>query len=370
MYIDYYGLQNEPFHITPDPARIFLSPGHKDAIGTILYGLGARKGFMAVTGDAGAGKTTVLRYCLASLPKTYDVVYVLQPALPPSELLCLIYRELVGKRASRRLLDRADGISEIVAAIHAHLFKVFDQGRSVVIVIDEAQNMPIQTLESLRVLSNLETDTEKLLQIVLVGQSELNEKLARHEMRQLDQRIAVRTHIPALTQAEAQRYIEHRLALAGRTTTELFTRQAVSVILRAANGNARRLNVLCDNALMNGFGHNAPLVTRQIAREVSDQLRDQSRRRFSLGRWLFAPAIALFGWMVTKKDSPTAPVADAAMTATLPAKRNPVRKRPRRSKPRKAPPDVPGDSVTQPDSENDKILPVTSDAVSKPRPEA
>lgn len=264
--------------MTPDPGRLFLTDGHRDAIGAILYGLGARKGFIAVTGDAGVGKTTVLRHCLAQLPADYDIVYVLQPALPPAELFRLLYRELSGK-FGEPLPPGWDGISSLVSAVHAELFSVFDRGRSVVVVIDEAQNMPAETLESLRVLSNLETDTEKLLQIVLVGQSELDRKLARHELRQLDQRIAVRAHIAALSRAQSLQYIDHRLRLVGGATADFFTDHAISLIVRAGRGNPRRLNVLCDNALMNGCGHRAAKVSKHIAGEVVSQLRERPRWR-------------------------------------------------------------------------------------------
>jgi general secretion pathway protein A len=278
MYDEFYGFKRTPFHVTPDPACLFLSDGHKDGIGAILYGVRARKGFICVTGDAGVGKTTTLRYCLAQLDhERHDIIYVVQPALAPRDFYILLYRELFGRKPARRYGVEMDEPS-IVTAIHKRLFRIFDQQRCVVIVIDEAQNMPVETLEGLRVLSNLETDTEKLLQIILVGQTELEGKLSRRELRQLDQRIAVRAQIPTLTTTEALHYISHRVALAGRTAAEVFSYSALWSLVTAARGNARRLTMYCDNALMNGYGYGTGRVNHSIAREAVRQFRSSAVR--------------------------------------------------------------------------------------------
>jgi general secretion pathway protein A len=273
MYQDFYGLSRSPFHVTPDPSCLFLTDGHKDSIGAILYGIEAKKGFIAVTGDAGVGKTTALRYCLGQLDRErYEVVYLFQSALKPNELCAALYRELFG-RSPMAVHAIEMQVPAIVDAIHKRLLCLFDRGKSVVVVIDEAQNMPIETLESLRVLSNLETDREKLLQIVLVGQTELENKLARHELRQLDQRIAVRARIPTLTTIQAVKYIEYRIGLAGGVAAEIFTHSAGWILISAARGNARRLNMYCDNALMNGYGHGVRRVNSHVAWEAVQPFR-------------------------------------------------------------------------------------------------
>jgi general secretion pathway protein A len=273
MYHEFYGLGRAPFHVTPDPSCLFLTNGHKDSIGAILYGIEARKGFIAITGDAGVGKTTVLRYCLGQLDReTYEIIYLFQPALKPSELCAALYRELFG-RSPLGIHAVEMQTPAIVDAIHKHLLSLFDQGKSVVVVIDEAQNMPVETLESLRVLSNLETDREKLLHIVLAGQTELEIKLARHELRQLDQRIAVRARIPALTTTEAVQYIEYKVAQAGGIAAEIFTHSAGWTLISAARGNPRRLNMYCDNALMNGYGYGVRRVNTHVAWEAVQPFR-------------------------------------------------------------------------------------------------
>jgi general secretion pathway protein A len=278
MYHEFYGLNRSPFHVTPDPSSLFLTDGHKDSVGAILYGIGARKGFIAVTGDAGVGKTTALRYCLSQLDlEKYEIVYLFQPALKSDELYAALYRELFGRGPLGVHAIEMD-VPAIVYAIHKRLLSLFDRGKSVVVVIDEAQNMPIETLESLRVLSNLETDKEKLLQIVLVGQTELEAKLARHELRQLDQRIAVRARIPALTTTEAVQYIEYKVRLAGGAAAEIFTNSAGWILIAAARGNPRRLNMYCDNALMNGYGHGVRRVNTRVAWEAVHPFRKAGLR--------------------------------------------------------------------------------------------
>jgi general secretion pathway protein A len=273
MYHEFYGLSRSPFHVTPDPSCLFLTNGHKDSVGAILYGIEARKGFIAVTGDAGVGKTTALRYCLEHLDReTYELAYLFQPALAPREFYAVLYRELFGRSPLGGYGVDME-VSAIVEAIHKRLLSLFDQGKSVVVVIDEAQNMPIETLESLRVLSNLETDREKLLQIVLVGQTELENKLLRHELRQLDQRIAVRARIPALTTIQAVQYIEYKVELAGGVAADIFTNSAGWILISAARGNPRRLNMYCDNALMNGYGYGIRRVNAHVAWEAVQPFR-------------------------------------------------------------------------------------------------
>lgn len=266
MYESFFGLNSAPFHVTPDPALLLLTKGHQEALGAIVYGIVGRKGFVTVTGEVGVGKTTVLRHALDQLPAgKVKVIYLFQPALTTRELFTVLRRELGEEGDASPPPEDTD---RLVDDIHKRLLGHFDLGKTVVVAIDEAQNMPPETLESLRVLSNLETSTEKLLQIVLVGQPELDALLARHELRQLEQRIAIRARIPPLSGKEGRKYVEHRLERAAGRPVSIFSRMALGLLLRRAAGNPRRLNILCDNALMNAFGHQSPRVTWRIAREA------------------------------------------------------------------------------------------------------
>jgi general secretion pathway protein A len=261
FYNAFYGFKSSPFHVTPDPDNILLTEAHKDAIGAIYYGIIARKGFVVVTGEVGVGKTSVLRATLDRLDAaSTKIVYLFNPRLTPTELYSAILADLGDGRKNRR---------DVLASLQHLLLKLYNSGLNVVLAIDEAQNMPEETLEDLRVLSNLETRSDKLLQIVLVGQPELDATLGKSSLRQLQQRIAVRATIPELGLKQSFRYVRHRLAAAGRADDNpLFSLAALSYIAYAADGNPRRLNVFCDNALINGLGHRAERVTLPIAREA------------------------------------------------------------------------------------------------------
>jgi type II secretory pathway predicted ATPase ExeA len=267
VYREFYGFRTDPFHVTPDTSMVMLTPGHREALAVIEYGLTLRKGFVVVTGEVGVGKTTVLRLALRQLdPDSTALVYVVQPELTPPQLLALIWHDLADGTETLRA-PASNDMGELIRHILARLSQLHDAGKTVVIAIDEAQTMPVETLESLRLLSNLETDHEKFVQIVLAGQPELDDILARHELRQLNQRIAVRTRIPALTDAEAHEYIDYRVAAAGGVVMP-FDESALHYLVQVACGNPRRLNIYCDNALVNGLGHRAHIVTREIAAEA------------------------------------------------------------------------------------------------------
>ncbi|MGH6980514.1 MAG: AAA family ATPase, partial [Stellaceae bacterium] len=288
LYANFYGFSTEPFHVTPDASLVFLTSAHREAIGVLEYGLRVRKGFIVITGEVGVGKTTVLRHSLRRLdPASSAIVYVLQPALTPHQLLTFIWEELSGEADPLPQPWAAD-TGELIRRLLFKLKQLHTAGRLIVIVIDEAQNMPVETLESLRVLSNLENDKQKFIQIVLAGQPELDEKLARHELRQLNQRIAVRTKIGNLTPLEALSYIDFRIQAAAGRRLEVFTHSALDYIVARAGGNPRRLNIFCDNALINGMGHRAPVVTREIAQEaVEPHLSHAERATFpTLPAWM------------------------------------------------------------------------------------
>ena len=249
MYENFYRLKKAPFQITPDPEFLFLSPTHKEALASIVYGVEKRKGFVVVVGEVGLGKTTVLRsYLERADKKLLRVIYVFNPNVPFSALL-----DTIDQAAGTDV--RQDSVAARVLRLHDVLVGEYQQGYNVVLVVDEAQNMPIQTLEDLRLLSNLETSKDKLLQIVLVGQPEFDKILDRHELRQLKQRIAIRATLTPLSADESLAYIRYRLEKAGAESTNIFTRGALRRIVRHAGGIPRLLNILCDNALITGLGY-------------------------------------------------------------------------------------------------------------------
>ncbi len=290
MYRDFYHLHKQPFHITPDPEFLFLSPSHREAFAAIIYGIEQRKGFLAITGEVGVGKTTILR---AYLEKTgheqHRIIYVFNAAVSFSGLLKLILGEF-GVAASE------DDPFEMVNRLHHLLIDEYQNNRNVVLIIDEAQNMPVATLESLRMLSNLETSEDKLLQIILVGQPELARLLDLHELRQLRQRIAVRCQIDPLTRAESLAYIQHRLARAATHGGVIFAPGALQPIIKEARGIPRIINILCDNALLTGFGYQQKPITRKIVKEVVAEHRGSKprlRRRWWLAPFAVAAVVVL-----------------------------------------------------------------------------
>ena len=283
MYFKFFGLQTKPFQITPDPDFLYLSPSHKQALGSLIYGIKEKKGFIAVTGQVGLGKTTILRSFLnQNHQANQESVYLLNPNLSFTGLLKILVREL-----GHNPIEGDD--ADVLEQLHFVLIEKYREGRTVVLLIDEAQNMPVDTLEQLRMLSNLETPKDKLIQIVLLGQPELDGLLDRDELRQLRQRIAVRAIIQPLSKQESFQYIRHRLDKAGGEGKKFFTNSALAFIVQEAKGIPRRLNILCDNALVTAFGYNKALVTAQIAKEVIGDLAGRS----SHSLWKLVPLIGL-----------------------------------------------------------------------------
>jgi general secretion pathway protein A len=283
FYSTFYGFQSSPFHVTPDPDNLLLTAAHKHAIGAISYGIAARKGFVVVTGEVGVGKTSVLRSSLERLDTaSAKFVYLYNPRLTPAELYRAIITDL-----GYSLEDGEDALT----ALQRLLVEYYRREVNIVLAIDEAQNMPEETLEDLRVLSNLETRSDKLVQIVLIGQPELDTMLRKSRLRQLQQRIAVRATIPALTFIQSLRYVRHRLAVAGRAEDNpLFSFAALAYIVHAAGGNPRRLNIYCDNALINGLGHRAERITLSIAHEALHQFKQSLRSQSWRLPWIIATA--------------------------------------------------------------------------------
>jgi len=262
MYASYYKLKKEPFHITPDPEFLFLSPSHKEALGSIIYGVGHKKGFVQITGEVGVGKTTILRSYLETVDRGgLKIIYIFNSNVSYQCLLKTILREL-------EIPELTDEVVEMVNQLHFRLIEEYKKGITVVLIIDEAQNMPVETLENIRMLSNLETSTDKLFQIIFSGQPEFEKKLERRELRQLKQRIAVKATILPLSEKESRDYILHRLTKVGSGTATLFTDGALRRIVKEAHGIPRLINILCENAFITAMGYREGRVTTKIAKEV------------------------------------------------------------------------------------------------------
>ena len=288
MYEAFYRLTGPPFRLTPDPRFLFLSAHHHEALGHLLFGIREGTGFIAVTGEIGTGKTTLLRALLRELDPNTIVAYIFNPALSDLELLQSINSEfgLPATSASKK---------ELIDELNRFLLAKKVAGARVVVIVDEAQNLAPMVLEQLRLLSNLETETEKLLQIVLVGQPELRAILGRADLAQLNQRITVRWHLDPLDRKETAEYVRHRLRIAGGTpATELFTRRALRLIYRYAGGVPRLINIVAHRALLTGFTKELKTIgaatVRQAIRELRrDDLAPSARR--PLLRPAFAAAV-------------------------------------------------------------------------------
>ncbi|MDR4494837.1 MAG: AAA family ATPase [Nitrospirales bacterium] len=285
MYLSFYGLKKEPFHTTPDPNFLYLSPTHKEALGAIIYGIEQRKGFISITGEVGVGKTTIIRaYLERPTTRTQKTIYIFNPVVSFHALLTTIFRSL-------EVEPRQSDLPEMVNQLHEILITEYRANSTVVLVIDEAQNMPVETLENLRMLSNLETVADKLIQIVLIGQPELNTLLDDPKLKALKQRIALRATICPLTPKECQAYIEHRVNLASHTGNPLFTKDAIKLLTQQAQGIPRRLNILCDNALITGYGRQRNPATVSEVREIIADL--DAKGPTLISKWRFVAAAAL-----------------------------------------------------------------------------
>ncbi len=248
MYLKYYGLTEPPFDITPNPRFLFYSAKHREAFNHLLYGIRERKGFVQLTGEVGAGKTTLCRAMLDQLNGQYSTALILNPSLNADQLMKAIATEF-GLPIQGMGLDRLD----MLALFNEFLLRQVENGKDAVLIIDEAQDLPDEMLEQVRLLSNLETDNRKLLQIVLMGQPELRDRLNKHELRQLRQRITVRYHLRPLSKSEVSQYIQHRLEISGAKGVPSFTRAALWRVYKYTKGIPRLVNALCDKALLAGY---------------------------------------------------------------------------------------------------------------------
>lgn len=264
MYQEYYGLDAPPFNITPDPRYLFYSHRHREAFEHILFGISQRTGFIQITGDVGTGKTTLCRAVLERLDEGYSTALILNPVMTGIQLLRSILREL-------GLNDRGNDRVRLIDRLNQFLLDRARAEEDVVLFVDEAQDMSDELLEQVRLLSNLETDDRKLLQIVLIGQPELRSRLERDELRQLRQRITVRYHLGPISRRETESYIQHRLRVAGSNARPTFSRAAIRAIHRHSRGIPRLINAVCDKTLLCGYVEGRDhLRWHQVRRAIRD----------------------------------------------------------------------------------------------------
>ncbi|MFH1874374.1 MAG: AAA family ATPase [Pseudomonadota bacterium] len=264
MYLNYYNFREEPFNITPDPKFYFLSNQHEAAIESLLYGIESRRGFMTLIGDVGTGKTTTCRTLLNRLPKNVDTSLIFNPMLSILELLQSINDDFDNKDAVK------DTVKGQIDALNNFLLRRLRWGKNAVVIIDEAQNLSIEAMEMMRLLSNLETDNKKLLQIIFIGQNELIPKLSAPDLRQLNQRIIIRCRLTPLAYPDLVRYVEHRLQVAsfnGQATVK-FAQKALLKIYEYCQGTPRLANLLCDRLLMEGFAEKTNLVNVEMVKNA------------------------------------------------------------------------------------------------------
>lgn len=282
MYKEYFGFKSLPFSIAPDPGYLYLSEQHKEALAHLIYGVGEQGGFVLLSGEVGTGKTTICRAFLHQIPEHCELAYVVNPKQSETELLKSICDEF-----GIYYFWEGQGSNYLVDLINEHLLSLHSQGKSAVLIIDEAQNLNADVLEQLRLLTNLETDEKKLLQLILLGQPELNELLARNELRQLAQRITARFHLNALTEIETRDYILHRLKVAGFHGL-LFHEEALKKIFFASRGVPRLINVICDRCLLGVYSTGGNLVDETISEKAIEEVVGRATAK----RWRFPFGIA------------------------------------------------------------------------------
>ena len=313
MYQKYFGLSELPFSIAPDPRYLYLSDKHREALAHLIYGVGDQGGFVLLTGEVGTGKTTICRCLLQQMPDNVDVAFIINPRQSINQLLQSIFDEFnipfqLGL-SSKELIDR----------LNDYLLDAHSRGRNTILIIDEAQNLSLEVLEQLRLLTNLETNEKKLLQLLLLGQPELLELLNRPELRQLAQRITARYHLSPIGRADVERYIHHRLSVAG-CRTNLFKPAAVRQVFRLSNGVPRVINLLCDRALLGVYASGKAQVTAAIVNKASREVLGRSNGQRWRRRVLFALPVVIavvLGIVLIAKTSGPSPLVDVAASAAV-----------------------------------------------------
>jgi general secretion pathway protein A len=282
MYTEYYGLIRRPFEMTPDPSFLYLGEAHREGLAMLQYAVESRKGFVLLTGEVGTGKTTLLHSLLSQLDSRTNSAFVFNPRLKPIDFFKVIFDEFEITKECRTK-------GEYLMALNHYLIDKLEQDEPVLLIVDEAQNLSAEMLEEIRLLSNLETPTSKLLQIMLVGQPELKVMLAQPELRQLRQRIVLRHHLRPFNPQECASYVDERLRLAGYTDKALFDRGALREIHDVSEGIPRLVNVVCDGALLLGFSREMAQIDGKAVREVAGDLELGSERRLAEGNGTVEP---------------------------------------------------------------------------------
>ncbi len=302
MHEEYYGFVEKPFSLTPDPKYLYKSESHANAFDLLQYAIRRREGFVVVTGDIGTGKTTLCRAILEQLDRKTFTALVLNPFLSEEDLLRLILQDfgVVSRAEIKR--GRLAGVSkqELIETLNEFLLSLLPLRAGALLIIDEAQNLPLQVLEQIRILSNLETDKEKLLQIVLVGQLNLKDLLRSPGLRQLDQRVSIRYELKPLTREETSAYVAHRLTIAGGGAAVSFSPKALDLVHRYTSGIPRLINLVCDRALLGGYSARTNRITPEMVGAAAS------------GLDLAMPGRSMFGWL---RRGAAAFAAGAALTA-------------------------------------------------------
>ncbi|OGV58815.1 MAG: ATPase [Lentisphaerae bacterium RIFOXYA12_FULL_48_11] len=265
MYLEFYNLREYPFNITPDPRFLYFARHHKEAYDHLMYGIQNRKGFIELTGEVGSGKTTLCRAVLANLGKDVETALILNPSLTESQLLRAMLNDFGLEVKGRDRLAYIEKLNDF-------LLERNKEGTNVALVIDEAQDLSPEVMEQVRLLSNLETDQQKLIQIVMCGQPELEKRLSRPDLRQLRQRITVRYHIPPLTQEDVMMYIRHRLWVAGSDGRIVFDSGAIREVYKFSKGGPRLINAVCDNCMLAGFVARTNVIDTRCVKKAIQQL--------------------------------------------------------------------------------------------------
>lgn len=339
MYTSFFGLTEKPFAITPDPRYLYLSERHAEALAHLLYGINESGGFIQLTGEVGTGKTTVVRTLLSRVPHHADVAVILNPRVTPVEFLLTICEELGLAIAEA---DR-DSVKQLVDALNRRLLSAHAEGRRIIVLVDEAQNLSIDVLEQVRLLTNLETPTQKLLQIILIGQPELRELLDRTDLRQLAQRITGRYHLKPLSREETKGYVRHRLRVAG-ATEEIFTPAALGELHRLSLGIPRVINVACDRALLGAYTQETKKITAGLVRRAAGEVYGRRILPVWLG-WILgslgAAALAgtaFLGWQYLRHQNIVLSASRPAKVAAVPSPAAPLPAGPQSAGTHSAPP--------------------------------
>lgn len=335
MYTEYFGLKDNPFSIVPDPRFLYMSEGHREALAHLVYGINNDSGFILLTGEVGTGKTLVCRCLLEQIPDNCETAFILNPKVTVTELLATICDEF-----GIDYPKDTESVKVFVAKISDYLLQIHERGRRAILIIEEAQNLSVDVLEQIRLLTNLETSRQKLLQIIMVGQPELLDLLARPALRQLSQRITARYHLGPLSKKEIPTYVRHRLSVAGLVRGELFPSSTMDILFRLTGGVPRLINLICDRALLGAFVQGKEKVDRKTlstaAREVSGKKSNRPMGRRTMLPWiaggclilLLAAIVAGYNLHYRIKaplsPSPETPSSRPATTNSAPGSANPT----------------------------------------------